>query len=112
MKKIEAIVKTFKLEDIVERLRSVGGNGITVTEVLGFSPSAGRRNTSHGGGRMADSAPRYHLQIVADDEDVDAVVRAIRVTGTTDSPGDGLITVCDVAAVFRVRTGETGAAAL
>lgn len=112
MKKIEAIVKTFKLEDVVERVRSVGGNGITVTEVLGFSPSTGRRNIFTGGGYVTDSAPRYHLLIVVDDENVDAVVRAIRVTGTTDSPGDGVITVCGVAAVFRVRTGETGAAAL
>ena len=112
MKKIEAIVRTFKLEDIVQRLRAVGVTGMTITDVQGLSPSTATPNVFRGSRYMTESAPRYQLMIVVLDEAVDAVVRAIRVAGTTESPGDGIVTVSDVAAVVRVRTGETGAAAL
>ncbi len=112
MKKIEAIVRTFKLEDIVQRLRAVGVTGMTVTDAQGISPSTATQNVFHGHRYVTENAPRYHLMIVVVDESVDAVVRAIRVAGTTESHGDGIITVSDVDAVVRVRTGETGAGAL
>ena len=112
MKKIEAIVRTFKLEDIVQQLRAVGVTGMTVTDVQGLSPSTATPNVFRGSRYTTESAPRYQLMIAVLDEAVDAVVRAIRVAGTTESPGDGIVTVSDVAAVVRVRTGETGAAAL
>lgn len=112
MKKIEAIVRTFKLEDIVQRLRAVGVTGMTVTDVLGLGPGAATQNVFRGHRYTTESAPRYHLMIVVHDDAVDGVIRAIRVAGTTESPGDGIITVADIDAVVRVRTGETGAAAL
>ncbi|HVV17230.1 MAG TPA: P-II family nitrogen regulator [Polyangia bacterium] len=112
MKKIEAIVKTFKLEDVVKRLRLVGVTGMTLAEVHGVSASTATLGVFHGNRYTTVSAPRYHLMIVVPDDAVEAVVRAIRIAGCTESPGDGIIIVADVDEVIRVRTGETGAAAL
>lgn len=112
MKKIEAIVRTFKLEDIVQRLRAVGVTGMTVTDVLGVSPGTATQNVFRGHRYTTESAPRYHLMMVVNDDAVAGVIRAIRIAGTTELPGDGIITVGDVDAVVRVRTGETSAAAL
>jgi nitrogen regulatory protein PII len=112
MKKIDAIVKPFKFEDIVNRLRLIGVTGMTVAEVHGMSRSTAVESVFHGARYTTPSAPRYQLTIVIPDADAAAVVNAIVCAGATDSPGDGIVTVADVCDAVRIRTGESGAAAL
>ena len=112
MKKIDAIVRTSRFDEIVNRLRLIGVAGMTIAEVYGISAGA----TSDGGlrGRRAQpqSGPRYHFMVVVRDEDAAQVVNAIVHSGRTDAPGDGLITLCDVLGAMRIRTGETNLDAL
>ena len=112
MKKIEAIVKTSRFEEIVDRLRLIGVTGLTATEVQGISRSATTYGVFQGQRYVSASAPRYQITVVVEDGDVAAVVNAIRQRGRTDSPGDGIITVSDVLEAIRIRTGEMGADAL
>jgi len=112
MKKIDAIVKTTRFEDIVDRLRMIGVTGLTAFEVSGISPSAMTAGIFQGQRYVNASAPRYQITVVVEDGDVASVVNAIRLRGQTDSPGDGIITVSDALEAIRIRTGETGVDAL
>jgi nitrogen regulatory protein P-II 1 len=112
MKKIEALVRTGRLDDIVERLLLIGTSGLTLTEAHGISPSTTSVTVIHGQRMWNLAAPRYHLMLVVRDEDAPHVVSAIMRTARTEAPGDGLITVTDVDGVMRIRTGEVDEAAL
>jgi nitrogen regulatory protein P-II 1 len=112
MKRIDAVVKVFKLEEIVERLRLIGVVGLTVAEVHGMSPSTEVQSVFHGQRYTSSSSPRYQLTIVVMDDDAVPVVNAIVRAGASDTPGDGIIVVSEVLDVVRIRTGETGAPAL
>jgi nitrogen regulatory protein P-II 1 len=112
VKKIEAFVRTSRLDDIVERLRLIGTTGLTVTEAHGMSPSTTSASVVQGQRVWRLSAPRYQLMILTRDEDAPHVVAAILRTARTDAPGDGLVTVTDVDGVMRIRTGEIDADAI
>jgi len=112
MKRIDAVVKVFKLEEIVERLRHIGVVGLTVAEGHGMSPSTEVQSVFHGSRYTSSSSPRYQLTIVVVDDDAAPVANAIVRAGGSDSPGDGIIVVSDVVEVVRIRTGERGSAAL
>jgi nitrogen regulatory protein PII len=112
MKKIDAIVKTSRFGDIVDRLRLIGVTGLTVAEVHGFSHSAMTSGSFQGQSYVTASAPRYQITVFVPDDDVASVVNAIRLRGRTDSPGDGIITVTDTLEAIRIRTGEMGLDAL
>ena len=112
MKKIEAIVRTSRLDEIVSRLRLIGMTGMTVSEVHGMSVSTKTMSVVHGHRMVSLTAPRYQLMTVVPDEDVAHVVAAIMRTARTDAPGDGIITVVNVDGVMRIRTGEVDADAI
>jgi nitrogen regulatory protein PII len=113
MKKIEAVVRTSRLDEIVKRLYLIGVRGLTVEEVHGMSASTVRSAGFWRGQRLAQvSEPRYQLILVVRDEDAEAAVRAIVQTARTDAPGDGLVTVSDVDGIMRIRTGEVDADAI
>jgi nitrogen regulatory protein PII len=112
MKKIDAIVRPHRLEEIVNRLRLVGVAGVTVTEVYGVSRSTAVESVFRGQRYRTPSAPRYEVMLVVPDALANAAVSAIAVAGRTDEPGDGLVAVSDVLAAYRIRTGESGPDAL
>jgi len=112
MKKIDAIVRTSRFDDIVNRLRLIGVTGMTIGEVYGISAGTTGDRVSHGQRMQLRSAPRYQLMVVVRDEDAAQVVNAIVHSGRTDAPGDGLVTVGDVIGAMRIRTGETNVDAL
>jgi len=112
MKKIDAIVKTSRFEEIVDRLRLIGVTGLTAVEVHGISPSVMTEGTFQGQRYINSSAPRYQITVVAEDSEVAAIVNAIRLRGQTGTPGDGIITITDTLEAIRIRTGEMGTDAL
>ena len=112
MKKIDAIVKPFRLEEIVNRLRLIGVTGMTVAEVHGMSRSTSIESVFLGQRYQSPSAPRCQVTIVVPDDAVAHVARAIVQAASTEEAGDGIVTVCDVVDVFRIRTGESGPDAL
>jgi nitrogen regulatory protein P-II 1 len=112
VKKVEALVRTSRLDDIVERLRLIGTTGMTVTEAHGMSRSTTSVTVVQGQRVSKVSAPRYQLEIVVRDEDVAHVIAAIVRCARTDAPGDGIITVTDVDGAVRIRTGEIDADAI
>ena len=112
MKKIDAIVRTSRFDDIVNRLRLIGVTGMTLSEVYGISGSATSDRALRGRRVAPQSAPRYQLMVVVRDEDAAQVVNAIVHAGRTDGPGDGIVTVEDVVGAMRIRTGETDLNAL
>jgi nitrogen regulatory protein PII len=112
MKRVDAIVRTHRFEDVVKRLKLVGVTGMTVAEVHGMSPSTAIEGVFHGQRYRIPSAPRYQLTIVVSDDFAAPVVNAIEHAARTEEPGDGIITVGDVADVIRIRTGEAGEDAL
>jgi nitrogen regulatory protein P-II 1 len=107
VKKIEALVRTSRLDDIVERLRLIGTTGLTVTEAHGMSPSTTSPTVIQGQRVWNVTAPRYQIMVLVRDEDAPHVVAAILRTARTDAPGDGIVTVTDMDGVMRIRTGET-----
>ena len=108
MKKIEAIIKPFKLDDVKEVLQEVGVQGITITEVKGFGRQRGHKEVYRGTEYQVDLVPKIHLIIVADDALVGQVVDTIRQAAHTGKIGDGKIFVTSVDEAVRIRTGETG----
>ena len=112
MKKVEAIIKPFKLDDVKEALHEVGVSGITVTEAKGFGRQKGHTELYRGAEYVVDFLPKVKLEVVVEDGIVDRVVEAISGAARTGRIGDGKIFVLDLLAVTRIRTGETGAAAL
>jgi nitrogen regulatory protein PII len=113
MKKVEAVVRTSRLDEIVNRLCLIGITGLTVEEVHGMSPSTVKPASFFKGQRVQqESEPRYQLILVVKDEDVAHAVAAIVQKGRTDAPGDGLVTVTEVDGIMRIRTGEIDADAI
>ena len=106
MKKIEAIIKPFKLDDVREALGEVGITGMTVTEVKGFGRQKGHTELYRGAEYMVDFLPKVKIEIVVSDEIVETCVDTIMTTAQTGKIGDGKIFVFDVNRVIRIRTGE------
>ena len=112
MKKIEAIVKPFKLDEVREALTEVGINGLTVTEVKGFGRQKGHSEIYRGAEYVVDFLPKIKIEIVLADDVVDQAVEAIIRAAHTGKIGDGKIFVSPVEQVIRIRTGETGETAV
>jgi nitrogen regulatory protein P-II 1 len=115
MKKIEAIIKPFQLDDLKDRLRQMGAKGMTVSDVRGFGRTAGKTELYRGSAYVVDFVPKLRVQIVADDDMVSALVDAIVLTAKTGPAGqigDGKIFISPVDEVYRIRTGERGIDAL
>lgn len=112
MKKIEAIVKPFKLDDIKEKLTELGIKGITISEVKGFGRQKGHTELYRGAEYIIDFIPKIKLELIIADNLVDDVVMAIMESARTGRIGDGKIFVTPIEEVIRIRTGETGESAL
>ncbi|MDK9724676.1 MAG: P-II family nitrogen regulator [Sterolibacteriaceae bacterium MAG5] len=112
MKKIEAIIKPFKLDEVREALSEVGITGLTVTEVKGFGRQKGHTELYRGAEYVVDFLPKIKLEIVVADETVDAAIEAIIKAARTGKIGDGKIFVSAVEQIVRIRTGESNEAAI
>jgi nitrogen regulatory protein P-II 1 len=112
MKKIEAIIKPFKLDEVKEALQAAGLQGITVTEAKGFGRQKGHTELYRGAEYVVDFLPKVKIEIVLADEAVARAVEAIRKAAQTGRIGDGKIFVSNVESAIRIRTGETGADAI
>ena len=112
MKKIEAIIKPFKLDEVKDALHEVGITGLTVTEVKGFGRQKGHTELYRGAEYQVDFLPKVKIEVVIDDDRVNAVVEAIERSARTGKIGDGKIFVSPVEEVVRIRTGERGSGAL
>ncbi len=112
MKKIEAIIQPFKLEPVKEALHGLSVQGMTITEVKGFGRQKGIREVYRGMEYQVDFIPKVKIEVVAPDDKVEAVVNTIIDKARTGRIGDGKIFVYPVAEVIRIRTGETGEAAV
>ena len=108
MKKIDAIIKPFKLEDVKEALATIGVEGLTVTEVKGFGRQKGHTEIYRGSEYTVDFLPKIKLEIVLEEDQVDAAVEAIVNSAKTDKIGDGKVFISSIESVMRIRTGETG----
>ncbi len=108
MKKIEAIIKPFKLDDVKEALNEIGIKGMTISEVKGYGRQKGHKEIYRGAEYVVDFIPKTKIEIVIDSESVDEVVDAILQSANTNKIGDGKIFVLPVEEVIRVRTGEKG----
>ena len=106
MKKIEAIIKPFKLDDVVEALSEIGVEGVSVTEIRGFGRQKGRTEIYKGAEYVVDFLPKTKLEIVVVDAMAEPAIDAIVKAARTGKIGDGKIFVTDVATVVRIRTGE------
>ncbi|HEX3808922.1 MAG TPA: P-II family nitrogen regulator [Rhizomicrobium sp.] len=112
MKKIEAIIKPFKLDEVKEALQEVGIQGITVTEAKGFGRQKGHTELYRGAEYVVDFLPKVKIEVVVPDERLEPALEAIQKAARTGRIGDGKIFVMDVQDAIRIRTGETGADAL
>ena len=112
MKKIEAIIKPFKLDEVKEALQEVGLQGITVTEAKGFGRQKGHAELYRGAEYIVDFLPKVKIELVLEDEMVEKAVEAIRTSAQTGRIGDGKIFVIDVDQAIRIRTGDRGADAI
>lgn len=112
MKKIEAIIKPFKLDDVKEALNEIGIQGMTISEVKGYGRQKGHKEIYRGAEYVVDFIPKIKLEIVVESEWVDKVIAAIKAAAHTGKLGDGKIFVFPVEQAIRVRTGETGRDAL
>src|SRR5512134_1584127 len=112
MKKIEAIIKPFKLDEVKDALNEIGIQGMTVTEVKGFGRQKGHTELYRGAEYVVDFIPKIKIEIVTADAIADKVVETIKKAAKTGKIGDGKIFVYDVENVIRIRTGETGETAV
>ena len=112
MKKIEAIIKPFKLDEVREALSEIGVTGLTVTEVKGFGRQKGHTELYRGAEYVVDFLPKIKLEIVVSDSLADRAVEAIINAARTGKIGDGKIFISSVEQVIRIRTGESGEAAV
>jgi nitrogen regulatory protein P-II 1 len=112
MKKIEAIIKPFKLDEVKEALQDVGVQGLSVIEVKGFGRQKGHTELYRGAEYVVDFLPKVKIEVVLDDDQVDGAIDAIVAAAKTDKIGDGKIFVKSVEQTIRIRTGETGSDAL
>ena len=112
MKKIEAIIKPFKLEEVKEALAEVGVQGMTVTEVKGFGRQKGHTEIYRGSEYTVDFLPKVKIEIVVDDGQADGVAAAIVKSANTGKIGDGKVFISTIEEAIRIRTGETGTSAV
>ncbi len=112
MKKVEAIIKPFKLEDVREALADLGASGLTVSEVKGCGRQKGHTELYRGAEYAIDFLPKVKIEVMVSDEMLDGAVEAISKAARTGKVGDGKIFVYDVAQAFRIRTGESGESAI
>jgi nitrogen regulatory protein P-II 1 len=112
MKKIEAVIKPFKLDEVKDALNSIGVQGITVTEVKGFGRQKGHTELYRGAEYVVDFLPKIKLEIIAADALVPKIIATIETTAKTGRIGDGKIFVTPVDEVIRIRTGERGESAI
>jgi nitrogen regulatory protein P-II 1 len=112
MKKIEAIIKPFKLDEVKEALSEVGLKGITVTEAKGFGRQKGHTELYRGAEYVVDFLPKVKIEVVLEDEQVERAIEAIVSAARTGRIGDGKIFVSAIEDVVRIRTGETGPEAI
>ncbi|MDR2506742.1 MAG: P-II family nitrogen regulator [Candidatus Accumulibacter sp.] len=112
MKKIEAVIKPFKLDEVREALSEIGVSGLTVTEVKGFGRQKGHTELYRGAEYVVDFLPKVKVEIVVADNEVESAIEAIVKAARTGKIGDGKIFVMAVDQVVRIRTGETGESAV
>ena len=112
MKKITAIIKPFKLDEVREALSDASINGLTVTEVKGFGRQKGHTELYRGAEYVVDFLPKVKIEVVVDDSVLDLAIEAILKSARTGKIGDGQIFVQDIEQVIRIRTGETGMEAI
>jgi nitrogen regulatory protein P-II 1 len=112
MKKIEAIIKPFKLDEVKARVYAAGGKGMTVSEVRGFGRTGGKKEVYRGSAYTVDFVPKVRIQLFVDDDMVQPILDAIIAAARTGEIGDGKITVSSLEEVVRIRTGERGKDAL
>ena len=108
MKKVEAIIKPFKLDEVKDALTEVGVQGMTVTEVKGFGRTGGKKEVYRGSAYVVDFVPKVKVEVVVPDDMVDAVLEAIEKAAKTGRIGDGKIFVTPLSEAVRIRTGERG----
>lgn len=112
MKKIEAIIRHFKLEDVKKALTQAGIQGMTVTEVRGFGRQKGHTETYRGSEYTVDFIPKIKIEVVVGDEHLQSILDVICQTAKTGQVGDGKVFVWDLSNVVRIRTGESGPGAI
>jgi nitrogen regulatory protein P-II 1 len=112
MKRIEAIIRPFKLDEVKDSLSEIGINGMTVSEVKGFGRTGGRKEVYRGSAYVVDFVPKVRIEIVAADNLVAPILDMIEKTAKTGKIGDGKIFVTDVIEAVRIRTGERGQEAI
>ncbi len=112
MKKIEAVIKPFKLDEVKDALNAIGVQGITVTEVKGFGRQKGHTELYRGAEYVVDFLPKVKIETIAADNLVSKIIETIETTAKTGRIGDGKIFVTSVDEVIRIRTGERGEAAI
>lgn len=108
MKKIEAIIKPFKLDDVREALTGAGIEGLTVSEVKGYGRQKGQTEIYRGAEYEVSFTPKVRVEVVVKDDQVESAIEAVRTSAQTGKIGDGKIFVTDVAQAIRIRTGEAG----
>ncbi len=112
MKKIEAVIRHYKLEEVKDALTAVGVQGMTVTEIRGFGRQKGHKEQYRGAEYTVDFLPKVKMEIVVADEDAKKVIDTIVETARTGQIGDGKIFISNLEEVIRIRTGETGSESL
>ena len=112
MKKLECIVRPFKLEEVKEALNNVGVRGMTVSEIRGFGRSRGHTELYRGSEYTIEFVPKLKLEIVVAEENVDKVIEAVQQSASTGKIGDGKVFVLPINEIIRIRTGERGPAAI
>jgi nitrogen regulatory protein P-II 1 len=112
MKKIEAIIKPFKLDDVKEALNEIGIQGMTISEVKGYGRQKGHKEIYRGAEYVVDFIPKVKIEIVVDSSQAEQVVEKIREAANTGKIGDGKIFISSIEEAVRVRTGEKGVAAI
>jgi len=112
MKRVEAVIKPFKLEDVKDALAEIGITGMTVSEVKGYGRQKGHSELYRGAEYVVDFLPKIKMEMVVDDESVDQVINTIVEAARTGKIGDGKIFVSDIEKVIRIRTGETDSEAI
>ena len=112
MKKIEAVIKPFKLDEVKEALQEIGVQGLSVIEVKGFGRQKGHTELYRGAEYVVDFLPKVKIEVALDDEQVEPAIAAIIEAAKTDKIGDGKIFVSTIEQAIRIRTGESGSDAL
>ena len=112
MKKVEAIIKPFKLDEVKEALSSIGVSGLTVFEVKGFGRQKGHTELYRGAEYVVDFLPKIKLEFIIDDENLEEVIETIKSTAHTGKIGDGKIFISSIEEIIRIRTGEKNSDAI